>query len=175
MRLKFAALFLVFHLWLSGGMIMAQDLKPGDEAPNFALMGSDGKIHRLSDYKNKQVVILAWFPKAFTGGCTAECKSFRENGKPFQDARIAYFTASCDSPETNKKFAESLSVDYPILSDPEKTTAKLYGVVSLIRLFPARWTFYIGKDGKIVYIDKQINTETAAEDVVKKLKELKLL
>jgi thioredoxin-dependent peroxiredoxin len=68
MRLKFTALFLVFHLWLLGGMAMAQDLKPGDEAPNFALMGSDGKIHQLSDYKNQQVVILAWFPKAFTGG-----------------------------------------------------------------------------------------------------------
>ncbi len=58
---------MVFML-LPGESIMAQDLKPGDPAPEFSLKGSDGKIHELSDYRGKQVVILAWFPKAFTGG-----------------------------------------------------------------------------------------------------------
>jgi thioredoxin-dependent peroxiredoxin len=77
-----------------------------------------------------------------------------------------------DSPEVNKKFAQSLSVDYPILSDPEKRVAKAYGVVHGIRLWPERWTFYIGKDGKILYVDKKIKTQSAGEDVSKKLKEL---
>jgi len=77
-----------------------------------------------------------------------------------------------DSPETNKKFAQSLAVDYPILSDPEKAVARAYGVVHGIRLWPERWTFYIGKDGKILYVDKQIKTQTAGEDVIKRLQEL---
>ena len=85
---------------------------------------------------------------------------------------MAYFTLSVDSAETNKRFAQSLGVDYPILSDPEKVVARAYGVVHGIRLWPERWTFYIGKDGKILYVDKKIKAQTAAEDVAKKLKEL---
>ena len=77
-----------------------------------------------------------------------------------------------DKPETNKKFAESLGADYPILSDPDKKVAKAYGVVHGLRLWPERWTFYIGTDGKILYVDKQIKTKTAGEDVTKKLTEL---
>jgi thioredoxin-dependent peroxiredoxin len=84
----------------------------------------------------------------------------------------AYFTVSVDSAETNKKFAQSLGVDYPILSDPEKTVARAYGVVHGLRLWPERWTFYIGKDGKILYVDKKIKTQTAGEDVLRKVKEL---
>jgi thioredoxin-dependent peroxiredoxin len=58
----------VLGLTLAGGSTAAAELKPGDEAPAFSLPGSDGKTHRLEDYKGKQVVVLAWFPKAFTGG-----------------------------------------------------------------------------------------------------------
>ncbi len=76
---------------------------------------------------------------------------------------------------TNRQFAQSLEVDYPILSDPGKKVATAYGVVSPTKLFPARWTFFIGKDGKILFIDKQVNPETAAQDVAAKLKELKLI
>ena len=85
---------------------------------------------------------------------------------------IAYFTASCDSAEENRRFAESLNADYPILSDPGKATARAYGVVHENRSLPERWTFYIGKDGKILYVDRQVKASTAAEDVVSKLKEL---
>jgi peroxiredoxin Q/BCP len=79
-----------------------------------------------------------------------------------------------DSLEVNKRFAQSLGVGYPILSDPDKKVAKAYGVVHGIRLWPERWTFYIGKDGKILYVDQKIKAQTAGEDVVKRLRELKL-
>jgi peroxiredoxin Q/BCP len=68
-----------------------------------------------------------------------------------------------------------LEADYPILSDPEKVFAQAYGVVSAVRPFPARWTFYIGKDGTILFIDKTVKAQTAAQDTIDKLKELKLL
>jgi peroxiredoxin Q/BCP len=85
---------------------------------------------------------------------------------------VAYFTASVDTPETNKKFAEELGLDYPILSDPGKEVARAYGVVSGDKAYASRWTFYIGRDGKILYIDKQVNPEAHGRDVVERLKTL---
>jgi thioredoxin-dependent peroxiredoxin len=85
---------------------------------------------------------------------------------------VAYFTASVDPPDVNKKFAESLELDYPILSDPGKEVAKSYGVVSGERTVAMRWTFYIGKDGKILYVDKEVKPASAGQDVVARIKAL---
>lgn len=85
---------------------------------------------------------------------------------------MAYFTASVDTPETNKQFAESLGLDYPVLSDPGKQVARAYGVVSGDKAYASRWTFYIGRDGKILYIDKQVSPESHGRDVVERLKAL---
>jgi peroxiredoxin Q/BCP len=86
--------------------------------------------------------------------------------------KVAVFTASCDSPETNKKYAEALRLDFPILSDPDRTVAKAYGVIKGQGQYPARHTFYIGQDGKVLFIDKQVNASGHGADMVKKLTEL---
>jgi thioredoxin-dependent peroxiredoxin len=85
---------------------------------------------------------------------------------------VAYFGASVDTPDVNKKFAESLALDYPLLSDPEKETARAYGVVTAERALAMRWTFYIGRDGRILYIDKQVSPAAHGKDVVERLKAL---
>jgi thioredoxin-dependent peroxiredoxin len=85
---------------------------------------------------------------------------------------VAYFAASIDDPETNRKFAASLDLDYPILSDPGKETAKAYGV--LRGDYADRWTFYIGKDGRILAIDRGVNPASAGADVAKTLARLKV-
>lgn len=149
-----------------------ESLKVGDPAPGFSLQGSDGKTYKLSELKRP--VVLAWFPKAFTGGCTAECKSLRASSEALRKFDVAYFTISCDAAETNRKFAQSLELDFPILSDPTREVAKAYGVVADNRLNAARWTFYIGADGKILFIDKQVKTGSHGEDVAAKLKELSI-
>jgi peroxiredoxin Q/BCP len=158
---------------LTGGSARADEgeLKVGDKAPDFSMPGSDGKTYKLSQFRGKKAVVLAWYPKAFTGGCTKECKSFHENSDGLKKLNVAYFTASVDTPEENKKFAESLSVDYPILSDPDKSVAKVYGVIGP-RGVAQRWTFYVDKDGVIREIDKTVKTDTAAPDVAKKLETL---
>ena len=85
-----------------------------------------------------------------------------------------YFAASVDDAETNKKFAEHVEADYPILSDPDKKVATAYGVVDAQRQLAARWTFYIGPDGRIRDIDAKVSPRTAGEDVVKKLEVLQV-
>jgi peroxiredoxin Q/BCP len=160
-------------------------VKVGDMAPDFTLQGTDGKTHKLSEYRGKQAVVLAWFPKAFTQGCTIECKSLAENGDKIKKYDVAYFMASVDALEDNIKFAKATSVklgdttvekkeaDFPMLSDPTKEVATKYGVLSP-RGTANRWTFYIDKSGKVSAIDTAVKPATSAEDMLAKLSELKV-
>ena len=149
--------------------VAAEPPKVGDKAPDFKLQGSDGLQYSLSQFAGKKAVVIAWFPKAFTGGCTAECKSMKENGEQIRKFDVAYFTASVDDAETNKKFSQSLGLDYPILSDPSKKTAEAYGVVHDDRKVPERWTFYVGPDGIIKAIDQKVNTKEHGNDLARQL------
>jgi peroxiredoxin Q/BCP len=147
------------------------ELKVGDMAPDFSLQGSDGQTYKLSDFRGKQAVVLAWFPKAFTQGCTIECKSLAENGGLLKKYNVKYFMASVDPIEENTKFGAEHKADFPLLSDPTKEVATAYGVLNP-RGTASRWTFYIGKDGNILAIDKAVKVDTSAEDMVAKLGEL---
>lgn len=82
---------------------------------------------------------------------------------------MAYFAASVDTAPKNKEFAESLGADYPILADPDKQVAKAYGVLIPAAGLAKRWTFYIGADGKILFIDKDVKVSTAGADIAAKL------
>ena len=163
----------------------AAELKVGDMAPDFTLQGTDGKTHHLAEYRGKQAVVLAWFPKAFTQGCTIECKSLAENGDKIQKFDVTYFMASVDPLEDNIKFAKATSVtlgdrvvekkeaDFPMLSDPSKEIATKYGVLGQ-RGTANRWTFYIDKTGHLAAIDKMVRPETSAEDMLTRMKEIKV-
>ena len=85
---------------------------------------------------------------------------------------MAFFAASIDPPETNRKFAAQNRFDYPLLSDPDKRVATAYGVVSSSSPYANRWTFYIGRDGKILHVDKQVNTKSHGRDIARRLAEL---
>jgi peroxiredoxin Q/BCP len=187
-RLMRAALLTAGLITALGMGVMAQnaELKVGDPAPNFKLQATDGQTYQLSDFKGKKAVVVAWFPKAFTQGCTIECKSLAENGDKIRKYNVAYFMASVDPLEDNIRFAKATSVklsetntvekkeaDFPMLSDPTKATAKAYGVLTE-RGLANRWTFYIDKDGRISYIDKAVKPATSAEDMLEKINELKV-
>jgi len=149
----------------------AVELKVGDKAPNFKLQASDGKTYSLADFAGKRAVVVAWFPAAFTKGCTVECKSLAMNGDKIRTYDVAYFMASVDPLEKNIDFAKEQGADFPLLSDVTKEVAGAYGVLNA-RGVASRWTFYIGTDGRILAIDKAIKVETSAEDMVAKLGEL---
>jgi peroxiredoxin Q/BCP len=151
---------------------LAADLMVGDEAPPMELIGSDGKTYKLSDFKDHQAVIIAWYPKAFTGGCTKECESFRRSADELHKFNVMLFAASCDSVTKNSEFAKALKLDYPILSDPKGEVASAYGVYNEIRKFSSRTTFIIGKDGKLLAIDRRVDVKNHGQDLVEKLGEL---
>ena len=158
------ALFFSFNL-------LASDLKVGDHAPNFKLQATTGDYYQLSDYKDKQVIVLAWYPMANTRGCTIECKSLVEKGHLIRAFNASYFMASVDPLDKNRDFAQKTGADFPMLSDPTKETAKAYDVLNFLGV-ASRVTFYISKAGKILKIDEDINPKTSAEDIAKNLKAL---
>ena len=146
-------------------------LEVGDQAPAFSLQATDGKTYTLEQFHDKQAIVIAWYPQAFTSGCTIECKSLAQNGHLLKRLDVTYFMASVDALEKNKAFAEENEADFPLLSDPSKEAATAYDVLAFYGM-PKRHTFYIGKDGKILFIDRKINAATSAEDMAAKLEEL---
>jgi len=170
----------MFKFWkislLSGLLsvsVSAHALEIGDLAPDFELPGTDDKTYRLSDYRGKQAVVLAWFPKAHTYGCTIECKSLSENGHLIQKFNVAYFMASVDPLADNIGFATATGANFPLLSDEDKSVARAYDVLHP-QGYAKRHTVYIGKDGRILKIDTDIQPETSAEDIASTLSELKV-
>ena len=85
---------------------------------------------------------------------------------------VAYFMASVDDLDTNTRFANEHQADFPILADPDKKVANAYGVIPAGREMASRWTFYIGPDGKILFVDKRVQASTAGEGIAAKLAEL---
>ena len=168
MKTKLQLILLAIMASLS---VSAAALEVGDQAPAFSLEGTDGNTYTLEQFHGKQAIVIAWYPKAFTGGCTIECKSLAQNGHLLKRLDVTYFMASVDELEKNQEFVAETEADFPLLSDPSKTVAEAYDVLAFYGL-PYRHTFYIGKDGKILFIDKEINAATSAEDMAAKLEEL---
>jgi len=163
---------LLASLLLFSLVAVAAELAIGDMAPDFTLQASDGKTYTLSDYRGKQAVVIAWFPKAYTKGCTIECKSLADNGHLISEYDVTYFMASVDALEDNTGFAKETGADFPLLSDPSKETAKAYNVLIPAMGLANRHTFYIGKDGRILDIDQDIRPATSAEDMARMLGDL---
>ena len=162
-------LFQAFALALAA--IFGTALSVGEKAPDFALQGSDGKTYQLSELLQDGAVVLAWYPKAFTRGCTIECKSLTEKGHLIRAYNATYFMVSVDPIEDVTKFAESMEADFPLLADPDKSVAQQYGVMSAYG-FSNRHNIYIGTDGMVLGVDTKVNPETAAEDIAARLGEL---
>ncbi|MEQ1825971.1 MAG: redoxin domain-containing protein [Pirellula sp.] len=163
---------IVLSLLMLSAPAMAEGPKVGDSTPDFELKGSDGKTYTAKDFIGKKAVIIAWFPKAFTGGCTKECKSMREAGAQLREFEVAYFTASTDTVDDNARFAKSLDLDYPILCDPDGKNAKLFGVLKPDGKLANRVTIIISKEGKILALDDKVKTETHGQDLAVELAKL---
>ena len=138
-------------LLLMAGAENAARPQAGEAARPFSLSASSGQTVKLADYLGKKTVVLAFFPKAFTGGCTKEMSALRDSHPQFTSAEAQILGISMDSLETQKKFAESLKLPFPLLADTDGATAKAYGVANDAG-YANRVTFVIGKDGKVAKV-----------------------
>ncbi len=127
---------------------MTQALKPGDRAPDFDLPGSGGKIHRLADFHGKTLV-LYFYPKDETLGCTAEACSFRDAYQDFTDAGAVVLGVSADSVVSHDDFAAHHRLPFLLASDAGDVVRNRYGVRRTLGIFPGRETFVIDRDGVV--------------------------
>jgi peroxiredoxin Q/BCP len=148
------------------------ELKIGDTAPNFSLLDERGLPVSLKDYLGKKIVVLYFYPKDFTSGCTAEACSFRDNYKLYQDKGAVVIGVSLDSVESHTKFSEKYNLPFAILSDHNKEVAKAYGVLGIGGFLAKRVTFIIDKNGRITHIFPKVDVGRHSEEVLKALEEL---
>lgn len=134
---------------------MSSTLKVGDMAPDFALPSTQSKDPvSLSSFRGKKNVVLAFFPAAFTGGCTKEMQTYQLGVAKFEGADTQVFGVSTDFTASQRAFAESLKLSFPLLSDfMDRKVAKEYGVLMPERGLAKRVTFVIDKTGKIAHME----------------------
>jgi peroxiredoxin len=130
-------------------------LKVGDTAPDFTLPSTAGKPVKLSEFRGKKNVVLAFYPAAFTGGCTKEMQAYQLGLDKFETSETQVFGVSTDNSPSQRKFAEELKVAFPMLSDfATRSVSKEYGILIADRGIANRATFVIDLDGKIQHIEE---------------------
>jgi len=127
-------------------------IKVGDAAPEFDLTDAAGKRVKLSDFRGKRNVVLYFYPKDDTPGCTKEACSFRDNYQVFADAGAEVIGISSDDGASHQKFTEKFHLPFTLVSDTGGSVRKRYGVPATLGLLPGRVTFVIDRDGIVRHV-----------------------
>jgi thioredoxin-dependent peroxiredoxin len=155
---------------------MADDLKVGLKAPDFTLMDDSGNKVKLSDLKGKKVV-LYFYPKDDTPGCTKEACAFRDGIKEIKDQGALVFGVSADSVDSHQKFKEKFNLNFPLLADPDRKMIENYGTWKEKSMYGKKYmgiertTFIIDKQGKISHIFPKVKVDEHYDEVLEALKE----
>lgn len=149
-------------------------LEIGSKAPGFTLLSDEGKKVSLKDFAGKKVV-LYFYPRDMTPGCTKEACSFSDNNSKLQKAGAVVLGISADSVESHKKFKEKYNLKFPLLSDPDKEAIQKYGVWQEKNMYGkksmgiVRTTYIIDESGKIAHVFPRVKVDGHTEAVLKKL------
>lgn len=165
--LKSTAIALLATMGLS-----AQALKPGMPAPAFEARDQNGASLRLSDFKGSRSVVLYFYPKDDTPGCTAQACSLRDGYSAIQETGAVVLGVSADDEKSHAAFAQKYQLPFSILADPDKKIIQAYGVKMAVLGIAKRWTFIIDKGGVIRHIISDVDTGKHDQQVLELLKKL---
>ena len=150
-----------------------EKIKIGDKAPVFTLPDKDGKPVNLSDFIGRTAVILFFYPKDESYGCTKEACSFRDNYEDFKESGAEVIGISADDAESHRKFAVNHKLPFILLSDKDKSVATLYGAGNSLGILPGRVTFVIDKQGIVrMAYSSQVNFKKHVEEAIEMVKKL---
>jgi len=147
-------------------------LKPGDRAPEFTLISEDGETVSLSDYRGKSDVILYFYPKDNTSGCTKDACSFRDNVREIETKGAVVLGISPDSVRSHQNFARKHELNFTLLSDPDHKVAQAWGVWGEKKMYGRKYwgilrtTFIIDKDGIIRDVFQKVKPAGHAEQIL---------
>ena len=148
-------------------------IKVGDAAPEFDLTDAAGKRVRLSDFRGKRNVVLYFYPKDDTPGCTKEACSFRDSYQSFTDAGAEVIGVSSDDGTSHQKFAEKFHLPFTLVSDTGGSVRKRYGVPATLGLLPGRVTFVIDRDGIVRHVfNSQLQATKHVDEALTVIKKL---
>jgi peroxiredoxin Q/BCP len=151
---------------LAGTICPAADsLKVGDKAPDFSAAASNDTTVKLSDLIGKGNIVLYFYPKDDTPGCTKEACGIRDSIVELKGLDAIVFGVSFDSVESHKQFIAKYKLPFVLLADTDKKVAKAYGIADDSSPVATRATFIIGKDGKIAYVNPKVNAATHAAEI----------
>jgi peroxiredoxin Q/BCP len=149
------------------------NVQPGDEAPDFTLPDQEGRPVTLSDFRGRSHVILYFYPKDFSPGCTAEACSFRDSYEDFTDLGAVVIGVSGDSVESHKKFIDDYLLPFTLLSDQDGRVRRLYGATKGFGLLPGRYTLVIDIGGIVRHVfTSETNMGKHVEEAVRILRNL---
>lgn len=160
----FSAIFLITSMIFISCGGNAENLKESDLAPDFTLQDSDGITYTLSSYKGISPVVIYFYPKAGTPGCTKQACGIRDSWSKFSENGIVVLGISVDTKEDIKEFIKENNLNFPLLSDENKEVSKSYGVLNNLGL-SSRITFIIDKEGRIAHIIRDVDVSKHAEQV----------
>ena len=147
-------------------------LKVGDKAPNFSGLDQNGTSHKLTDYSGKKLVVF-FYPKASTPGCTAEACDLRDNFALFQSSNYALLGVSADNAKAQLKFVEKYDLPFPLLADEDKSVIQAFGVWGPKKFMGKeydgihRTTFVIDENGIIADVISDVKTKAHAAQILK--------
>jgi peroxiredoxin Q/BCP len=149
-------------------------VKIGDQAPDFTLPNQSGMMVSLHDFVGQKIVVLYFYPKDFTMGCTAEACAFRDSYEVFKEAGAEVIGVSSQSVDSHKKFASTNTLPFVLLSDEGGKVRKLYGATSAFGLMPGRVTYVIDKKGTVRHVfSSQLNPTKHIEEALRIIKDIK--
>ncbi|WP_428308238.1 peroxiredoxin [Lacipirellula sp.] len=152
------------------------DLKVGDKAPKFAGDNDEGKAWKSDDHVGKKIIVLYFYPKDMTPGCTKQACTYRDMQKDFTGKDVEIIGVSGDSVESHQNFKSEHELNFTLLADPKGEIAKAFGVKLLSNspdsIVTSRWTFIIDDEGKIAYKNDKVDAAKDPETVLKVIEEL---
>ena len=165
-------IFIILAINYSTGQ--SNKLEIGDTIPQFTLRDQNNKEFDVTKYRGKKPMVIYFYPKDDTPGCTKEACSFRDEFETFIDMNVKVIGISSDDVASHKKFAEKYNLPFTLLADTKKKVRKLFGVPnSLLGLLPGRVTYVVDKNGTIVHIfNSQFSAEKHINEALSILKEI---
>ena len=163
--MKIIRLLAAASILFSAATTFAAMPRAGDVAPLFTGTNQDGQVFNLSDLIGKKIVLLYFYPKDFTGGCTKEACGFRDRMGDLQTNNVAVVGVSHDSVESHKKFAGEYKLNFTLIADPDDKIIRLYDVKMPVMAMSKRVSFLIGLDGKIVHVTDAMNPQVHFDEM----------